>query len=164
MLFAARSSQDLASCWRATARAPSKMHLRFSSVALRRLQRDFRVFRKPSAISPTREPNFHGFPQYRLRVLKPLGFGTGGDLLSNGSEGDSMTKSEGRKVAKRVAIYLRVSTTEQTTANQRRELHAVAKRHGWSVVQVFEDAGISGSQGPQRPSGAGRIAKVGSAP
>jgi hypothetical protein len=26
----------------------------------------------------------------------------------------------------------------------RRQLHAVAKRHGWSVVQVFEDAGISG--------------------
>jgi predicted site-specific integrase-resolvase len=45
--------------------------------------------------------------------------------------------------AKRVAIYLRVSTSEQTTANQRRELQVVAKRHGWSVVQVFEDAGIS---------------------
>jgi DNA invertase Pin-like site-specific DNA recombinase len=40
-----------------------------------------------------------------------------------------------------------VSTTEQTTTNQRRELQAVAKRHGWSVVQVFEDAGISGAKG-----------------
>jgi DNA invertase Pin-like site-specific DNA recombinase len=26
-------------------------------------------------------------------------------------------------------------------------LHAVAKRHGWSVVQVFEDTGISGAKG-----------------
>jgi DNA invertase Pin-like site-specific DNA recombinase len=32
---------------------------------------------------------------------------------------------------KRVAIYLRVSTNEQTTANQRRELKAVANRHRW---------------------------------
>ena len=32
--------------------------------------------------------------------------------------------------AKRVAIYLRVSTVGQTTTNQRRELEAVAKRPG----------------------------------
>jgi hypothetical protein len=43
---------------------------------------------------------------------------------------------------KRVAIYLRVSTSEQTTVNQRRELQAVANRHGWDVVAVFEDNGI----------------------
>jgi DNA invertase Pin-like site-specific DNA recombinase len=42
---------------------------------------------------------------------------------------------------------LRVSTAEQTTVNQRRELRAVAKHHGWSVVQVFEDVGISGGRG-----------------
>lgn len=54
--------------------------------------------------------------------------------------------------AKRVAIYLRVSTSDQTTKNQRRELEAVAQRHGWQVVQVFEDAGISGAKGrDQRP-------------
>jgi DNA invertase Pin-like site-specific DNA recombinase len=57
-----------------------------------------------------------------------------------------MIKSQGKKVSKRVAIFLRVSTNEQTTTNQRRQLHAVAKRHGWSVVQVFEDAGISGAK------------------
>jgi len=55
-------------------------------------------------------------------------------------------------MTKRVALYLRVSTTEQTTKNQRRELQAVAKRHGWSVVEVFEDAGFSGAKGrAQRP-------------
>ena len=58
-----------------------------------------------------------------------------------------MTKIQGKRASKRVAIYLRVSTAEQTTTNQRRELHAVAKRHGWSVVQVFEDVGISGGRG-----------------
>jgi DNA invertase Pin-like site-specific DNA recombinase len=53
---------------------------------------------------------------------------------------------------KRVALYLRVSTTEQTTQNQRRELKAVAARHGWEVVGIFEDAGISGAKGrPDRP-------------
>jgi DNA invertase Pin-like site-specific DNA recombinase len=51
------------------------------------------------------------------------------------------------KQAKRVAIYLRVSTTDQTTANQRRELQAVADRHGWVVARIFEDAGISGAKG-----------------
>ena len=43
------------------------------------------------------------------------------------------------KTPKRVAFYLRVSTGGQTTANQRRELAAVAKRHGWNVVNVFSD-------------------------
>ena len=53
---------------------------------------------------------------------------------------------------KRVAIYLRVSTSKQETGNQRRELEAVAKRSGWQVVRVFEDAGISGAKGrDQRP-------------
>jgi DNA invertase Pin-like site-specific DNA recombinase len=55
--------------------------------------------------------------------------------------------------AKRVALYLRVSTADQTTANQRRELEAVAKRHGWAVARVFEDTGISGAKGrDERPA------------
>ena len=53
---------------------------------------------------------------------------------------------------KRVAIYLRVSTSKQDTENQRRELKAVAERSGWQVVKVYEDAGISGAKGrDQRP-------------
>ena len=48
----------------------------------------------------------------------------------------------------RAALYLRVSTHNgQTAENQRRELVAAAKRHGWLVVKVFEDAGISGAKG-----------------
>ncbi len=48
---------------------------------------------------------------------------------------------------KRVAIYLRVSTSKQDTDNQRRELEEVAKRSGWEVVKVYQDAGISGAKG-----------------
>jgi DNA invertase Pin-like site-specific DNA recombinase len=52
----------------------------------------------------------------------------------------------------RVAFYLRVSTGEQTTENQRRELEAVARHRGWDVVAVYEDKGISGARGRnQRP-------------
>jgi DNA invertase Pin-like site-specific DNA recombinase len=48
---------------------------------------------------------------------------------------------------KRVALYVRVSTTDQTTENQRRELMEVAERAGWEVVGVFADAGVSGAKG-----------------
>ncbi len=54
------------------------------------------------------------------------------------------------KKAKRVALYLRVSTGEQTTENQRRELEEVARRSGWQVVEVYEDAGISGANGREK--------------
>jgi len=49
--------------------------------------------------------------------------------------------------SKRVAIYVRVSTTDQTTENQRRELMEVAERAGWDVVGVFADEGVSGAKG-----------------
>ena len=56
-------------------------------------------------------------------------------------------------MTKRVGIYLRVSTKEQTTDNQRRELEQVAERAGWEVVKVFEDAGVSGAKRrDQRPA------------
>src|SRR5690242_13482926 len=55
--------------------------------------------------------------------------------------------------SKRAAIYLRVSTDEQDTQNQRRELEAVAERHGWDVVTVYEDAGISGAKGRDKRPG-----------
>src|ERR1700722_11782814 len=55
-------------------------------------------------------------------------------------------------IMKRVALYIRVSTSKQDTENQRRELEAVADRSGWKIVKVYEDAGISGAKGrDQRP-------------
>jgi DNA invertase Pin-like site-specific DNA recombinase len=56
------------------------------------------------------------------------------------------------RARQRVAIYLRVSTTEQTTANQERELREVASRMGCEVVKVYRDYGISGAKGrDERP-------------
>jgi DNA invertase Pin-like site-specific DNA recombinase len=53
----------------------------------------------------------------------------------------------------KAAIYLRVSTTDQTTANQERELRAVAARLGHEIVDVYEDHGISGAKGrDKRPA------------
>jgi len=48
---------------------------------------------------------------------------------------------------KRVAIYSRVSTDQQTTANQEDALRQIAERRGWNVVHVYTDNGISGSKG-----------------
>jgi len=61
---------------------------------------------------------------------------------------------------KRVAIYLRVSTGGQSTRNQRRELEAVATRSGWQIVQVFEDAGISGAKGRDKRPGLDSMMKA----
>ena len=48
---------------------------------------------------------------------------------------------------RRAVIYLRVSTIEQTTANQERELREVAGRMGCEIVKVYKDHGISGAKG-----------------
>jgi DNA invertase Pin-like site-specific DNA recombinase len=54
---------------------------------------------------------------------------------------------------KRAVLYLRVSTVDQTTANQERELREVAERAGWEVVKVYKDHGISGAKGrDKRPA------------
>jgi DNA invertase Pin-like site-specific DNA recombinase len=48
---------------------------------------------------------------------------------------------------KRAALYLRVSTGEQTVENQRLELEAAAEARGWQVVTTYADNGISGAKG-----------------
>jgi DNA invertase Pin-like site-specific DNA recombinase len=54
---------------------------------------------------------------------------------------------------KRVGIYVRVSTGDQSTDVQRAELQAWAQRAGHTVVKVFEDQGISGAKGrDKRPA------------
>jgi DNA invertase Pin-like site-specific DNA recombinase len=55
--------------------------------------------------------------------------------------------------SKAVALYLRVSTDGQTVENQRLELEAAAARHGWHIVQVFQDRGISGAKGRDKRPG-----------
>ena len=53
----------------------------------------------------------------------------------------------------RVGLYLRVSTGEQTVANQERELVEAIERHGWTIVATFRDEGISGSKGRDKRPG-----------
>jgi DNA invertase Pin-like site-specific DNA recombinase len=54
---------------------------------------------------------------------------------------------------KRVALYVRVSTGDQTTDTQKRELQAWAERAGHIVAKVYEDQGISGAKGrDKRPA------------
>jgi DNA invertase Pin-like site-specific DNA recombinase len=57
------------------------------------------------------------------------------------------------RTMRRAVFYLRVSTQDQTTANQERELRAVAERVGCEVVKVYKDHGISGAKGrDKRPA------------
>ena len=48
---------------------------------------------------------------------------------------------------KRAVLYLRVSTIDQTTANQERELCQIAARMGCEITKVYKDHGISGAKG-----------------
>jgi hypothetical protein len=68
----------------------------------------------------------------------------------------------GGGIVKTVALYLRISTEEQTVENQRRELLAVCERRGWHVVAEFCDNGMSGAKGAA--SGRGSLACIGRSP
>ena len=59
---------------------------------------------------------------------------------------------------RRVALYVRTSTANgQTTKNQELELEGVAQRHGWEIVTVYRDKGISGSKGRDKRPGLDRL-------
>jgi DNA invertase Pin-like site-specific DNA recombinase len=59
----------------------------------------------------------------------------------------SVYSVNGESAMRRAALYLRVSTLEQTTENQERELRAVAERMACEIVTVHRDNGISGAKG-----------------
>lgn len=61
---------------------------------------------------------------------------------------------------RKVAVYVRVSTHDQTTENQRRELAEVAERAGWDVVAVYSDEGISGAKGRDKRPGFDALMKA----
>jgi DNA invertase Pin-like site-specific DNA recombinase len=50
----------------------------------------------------------------------------------------------------RAALYVRVSTNDQTVENQERVLCEVAQRRGWEVTEVYSDAGISGAKSREK--------------
>jgi DNA invertase Pin-like site-specific DNA recombinase len=58
---------------------------------------------------------------------------------------------------KRAALYVRVSTDNQTLENQTRELCQIAERRSLQVVETYSDAGISGSKGRDKRPGLDRM-------
>jgi DNA invertase Pin-like site-specific DNA recombinase len=59
----------------------------------------------------------------------------------------------------KLAVYARVSTDDQTPANQIDALRKVGRRLIRNIVEVFLDQGISGAKGPAtspRPAVKGR--------
>lgn len=64
------------------------------------------------------------------------------------------------KKPRKVALYVRVSTKDQTTEHQRRELAEVAERAGWDVVAVFADEAVSGAKGRDKRPGFDALLKA----
>ena len=60
---------------------------------------------------------------------------------------------------RQAALYLRVSTTGQTTENQRLELQQVARRMGVDIIDIYCDNGISGSKGRDKRPAFDRLCK-----
>jgi DNA invertase Pin-like site-specific DNA recombinase len=58
---------------------------------------------------------------------------------------------------KRAALYVRVSTDQQTVAQQLEALRAVTERRGWEIVETYNDAGISGAKGRDKWPGLDRM-------
>lgn len=71
-----------------------------------------------------------------------------------------MSTTSRKAPPKRVAVYLRVSTPDQTTSNQLRDLKAAIDRHGWELAEVFEDCGVSGAKGRERRPAFDRLLKA----
>ena len=57
---------------------------------------------------------------------------------------------------RRVALYVRVSTADQTIENQERELTAIAARMGCEVVSIYVGRGHQRLEGPRQAPGAQR--------
>jgi DNA invertase Pin-like site-specific DNA recombinase len=94
--------------------------------------------RKVNELAPAR-------PSYRNEVILVYAR----ESIGYRFRGCSITEIE----MKRVGIYLRVSTTDQTTDNQRLDLQRVAEQRGWDIVETYIDHGISGSKGrDKRPA------------
>ena len=66
----------------------------------------------------------------------------------------------GKQPPKRAALYARVSTDNQTTDNQLRELRAVVKRMGWVLDGEYIDRGVSGAKGRAKRPAFDRLLKA----
>jgi len=63
------------------------------------------------------------------------------------------------KGPRRAALYVRVSTDRQTVQNQIEALTAIAEARGWTVVETYSDAGISGAKERRARAGLDRMLK-----
>lgn len=61
---------------------------------------------------------------------------------------------------KRAALYVRVSTDQQTVENQLLVLNEVAQRSGWTIVHTFSDEGVSGAKGRDKRPGYDALLKA----
>jgi DNA invertase Pin-like site-specific DNA recombinase len=61
---------------------------------------------------------------------------------------------------KRVGLYLRVSTDDQTVENQRQALTAACEARGWKIVEEFVDSGISGAKSRDKRPGFDKLIKA----
>jgi DNA invertase Pin-like site-specific DNA recombinase len=59
----------------------------------------------------------------------------------------------------RVAIYGRVSTSEQTTDNQINFLKEIVDRNGWNLIDTYVDEGISGTKSREKRPEFDRLCK-----
>ena len=61
---------------------------------------------------------------------------------------------------KRVGLYLRVSTGDQTIENQRQALTAACEARGWRIVEEFVDNGVSGAKSREKRPSFDRLLKA----
>jgi DNA invertase Pin-like site-specific DNA recombinase len=61
---------------------------------------------------------------------------------------------------RRVGLYLRVSTGDQTIENQRQALTTACEARRWRIVEEFIDNGISGAKGRDKRPGFDRLLKA----
>jgi DNA invertase Pin-like site-specific DNA recombinase len=61
---------------------------------------------------------------------------------------------------KRVGLYLRVSTDDQTVENQREALTEAIEHRGWRIVDTFCDNGVSGAKGRDKRPEFDRLLKA----
>ena len=70
-----------------------------------------------------------------------------------------MFESRSGPSPRRVAIYSRVSTDDQTAENQTHFLSEIATRNGWDLIDTYVDQGVSGAKGRDKRPQFDRLCK-----
>jgi site-specific DNA recombinase len=67
-----------------------------------------------------------------------------------------MASKTRKKLKKKAVGYIRVSTAAQAEKGesldtQKRQIEDYCQQKGWTLIQIYEDAGVSGSKAEGRP-------------